>query len=79
MLPGPPIAHHQARKAAELRAPYEDSVGGGRPADAELLAAYMAYIRVEEKQGDPARVQVRWEGRFLARRASRGGPCLSCD
>lgn len=37
----------------------QESVGAGREPGPELLAAYMAYIRVEEKQGDPGRVQVR--------------------
>lgn len=42
----------------------QESVAAGREPGPELLAAYMAYIRVEEKQGDPARVQVRrrWGG-----------------
>lgn len=58
----PPAAlrasHAKAQAAAELRQPYESSVAAGKPADQDLLAAYMAYVKVEEKQGDPARVQV---------------------
>ena len=50
--------YDKAQHAAELRQPYETSVGGGRQADADMLAAYMAYIKVEERQGDPSRVQV---------------------
>jgi hypothetical protein len=37
-------------------------VGGERPADAALLAAYLAYIKLEQAQGDPARVQVGQHG-----------------
>ena len=50
-------AYDKAQHAAELRQPYETSVAAGRPADADLLAAYMAYVKVEERQGDPTRVQ----------------------
>jgi hypothetical protein len=52
-------AYDKAQHAAELRQPYEASVAAGRPADADLLAAYMAYVKVEERQGDPTRVQAR--------------------
>ena len=41
----------RAEAAAALRAPNEDAVGPGRPADADLLAAYMAYINLEEVLG----------------------------
>jgi hypothetical protein len=54
--------HERAVQAAELRSPYEEAIGGGRAADADLLAAYMAYVKVEERAGDPARVQARVEG-----------------
>lgn len=47
-------------QAAELRQPYESSLAGASQAGPELLAAYMAYIKVEERQGDPARVQAGW-------------------
>jgi hypothetical protein len=47
----------KAQHAAELRQPYEASVASGKPATADLLAAYMAYIKVEERGGDPSRVQ----------------------
>ena len=50
-------AYDKAQHSAELRQPYETSVAAGRPADADLLAAYMAYVKVEERQGDPTRVQ----------------------
>ncbi|KAL4457863.1 hypothetical protein ABPG75_012728 [Micractinium tetrahymenae] len=53
--------YERAVHAAGLRQPYEDSVAAGREAGPELLAAYMAYIKVEERQGDPARVQVAYE------------------
>ncbi|KAL4858071.1 Squamous cell carcinoma antigen recognized by T-cells 3 [Chlorella vulgaris] len=45
----------KAQHAAELRQPYEASVASGKPATADLLAAYMAYIKVEERAGDPSR------------------------
>ncbi|KAI8465892.1 MAG: hypothetical protein J3K34DRAFT_452483 [Monoraphidium minutum] len=51
----------RARSAAALRASHEAAVGGGRSADAGLLAAYLAYIKLEQAQGDPARVQVMFE------------------
>lgn len=54
--------YERAAHAAELRQPYEDSVAAGKPAVPELLAAYMAYIKVEERQGDPARVQAGYAG-----------------
>lgn len=47
----------KAQQAAELRQPYEESVAAGKPAGADLLAAYMAYVKVEERAGDPGRVQ----------------------
>ncbi|KAL4424967.1 hypothetical protein ABPG77_002852 [Micractinium sp. CCAP 211/92] len=53
--------HERAVHAADLRQPYEASVAAGEQAGPELLAAYMAYIKVEERQGDPARVQVVYE------------------
>lgn len=33
-------------------------VTGDKPVDASLLAAYLAYVKLEQAQGDPARVQV---------------------
>ena len=56
--PNVAAAHGKAAKLLDLRRPYEEAVGGERPADAELLAAYMAYAKAEEAHGDPARVQV---------------------
>ena len=38
----------RAQAAAALRAPNENAVAPSRPADADLLAAYMAYINLEE-------------------------------
>lgn len=56
-------AYAKAQKLLDLRRPYEEAVcGEGRSPDAELLAAYMAYAKAEEAQGDPARVQVRRNG-----------------
>ena len=55
----------KARAAAALRAAHEAAVGGGggaRPADAALLAAFLAYVKLEQAQGDPARVQARQRG-----------------
>ncbi len=49
----------KAQHAAELRQPYEESVAAGKPPGADLLAAYMAYVKVEERSGDPGRVQVK--------------------
>jgi hypothetical protein len=49
----------KAAAAAELRAANEEAVAPGRPADQDLLAAYVAYVKLEEAHGDPARVQVR--------------------
>jgi hypothetical protein len=48
-----------AQKQLDLRRPYEDAVMTEAPADPNLLAAYLAYIKAEEKEGDPARVQAR--------------------
>lgn len=48
----------KAAAAASLRAAHEAAVSGDKPADAALLAAYLAYIKLEQAQGDPARVQV---------------------
>lgn len=62
----------RARQAAALRAAHEAAVAGARPADAALLAAYLAYIKLEQAQGDPARVQVR-APRARGRRGAGGG------
>jgi hypothetical protein len=56
-------AAERARAAAALRAAHEAAVASDKPADAALLAAYLAYIKLEQTQGDPARVQVREQGR----------------
>jgi hypothetical protein len=76
-------AAQRASEAASLRAAHEAAVGGERAADAGLLAAYLAYVKLEQEQADPARVQAsrgprgsagdwvdwaRWEAR--SRRAS---------
>jgi hypothetical protein len=58
-------AAQRAQQAAALRRAHEAAVAPGRAADAALLAAYLAYIKLEETHGDPARVQVRC-GRFFA-------------
>ena len=57
----PEEVRREARRAAkgvQLRQPYEEAVAAGKPADADLLAAYMAYIKVEQTDGEPQRVQV---------------------
>ena len=50
--------YDKAQAAVALRAANEAAVAAGKDADSELLAAYMAYTKLEEAQGDPARVQV---------------------
>ena len=50
--------YEKAQAAVALRAANEAAVAAGKDADSELLAAYMAYTKREEAQGDPARVQV---------------------
>ena len=40
--------HKQALQMLAVRASSEASVAAGKPADATLLAAYMAYIKLEE-------------------------------
>lgn len=50
--------HENAKAAAALRAASEAAVAAGKPADHDLLAAYSAYIKLEQGAGDPARVQV---------------------
>jgi len=48
-LPPPVVrARAKAAAAAAARRGHEAAVASGRPADADLLAAYMAYIRLEE-------------------------------
>lgn len=54
-------AYDAACAAVELRQPYETAVAAGRAADADLLAAYMGYIKVEESGGQPARVLLLFE------------------
>jgi hypothetical protein len=39
-------AAHRSQEAADLRSANEEAVAPGKPADANLLAAYMAYIAV---------------------------------
>ncbi len=50
--------YDKAQAAVALRTANEAAVAPGKDADSELLAAYMAYTKLEEAQGDPARVQV---------------------
>ncbi len=50
--------YEKAQAAVALRKANEAAVSPGKDADSELLAAYMAYTKLEEAQGDPARVQV---------------------
>ncbi|KAG1673451.1 hypothetical protein FOA52_002217 [Chlamydomonas sp. UWO 241] len=51
----------KAVEAASLRAPYEAAVSHDKAADAALLAAHMAYIKLEQAGGEPARVQCAYE------------------
>ena len=51
--------YSKAQSAVAVRRASEAAVAAGKAADSELLAAYMAYIKLEEAQGEPARVQVR--------------------
>ena len=44
-------AYAKAQEAVSLRRTYETAVAPDRPADAHLLAAYMAYIRLEQVGG----------------------------
>lgn len=49
MLPATVQAgYERAQAAVELRAPNEDAVDASKAADADLLAAYMAYIGLEQ-------------------------------
>lgn len=50
--------YSKAQSAVAVRRASEAAVAPGREADSELLAAYMAYIKLEEAQAEPARVQV---------------------
>lgn len=54
-------AAQRSQEAADLRAANEEAVAAGKPADANLLAAYMAYIALEKAQKAPARVQLLFE------------------
>ncbi|GAX74832.1 hypothetical protein CEUSTIGMA_g2278.t1 [Chlamydomonas eustigma] len=54
-------AFSKAQEALALRRPYEVAVAPGKPADAHLLAAFMAYIKLEKEIGEPARVQCLYE------------------
>lgn len=47
--------YEKAQAAVELRIAHEQAVAPGRPADNDLLAAYMAYINLEEVPSDPHR------------------------
>ena len=55
-------AYNKAQEAVSLRQPYEQALAAGQPAGAQLLAAYVSYIKLEEAQGEPARVQVSGAG-----------------
>ena len=50
--------YSKAQSAVAVRRASEAAVVAGKEANTELLAAYMAYIKLEESQGEPARVQV---------------------
>lgn len=56
-----------AQRAYALREPFETALATvGEVSSAELLSAYLAYIRVEEGGNDPARVQVLYERALAA-------------
>ncbi len=48
----------KSQAAAKLRAASEAAVTAGRAADHDLLAAFTAYLKLEEAGGDAARLQV---------------------
>ena len=45
--------YKRAQAAVELRAPNEDAVDASKAADADLLAAYLAYIGLEQVCASP--------------------------
>ncbi|CAD7704932.1 unnamed protein product [Ostreobium quekettii] len=51
----------KAQMMVDIRRSFEERVGENQTADAELLASYLAYIKIEETNGDPARVQCIYE------------------
>ena len=51
--------YEKAQSAVAVRRASEEAVAPGKAADSTLLAAYIAYTKLEEAQGDPARVQAR--------------------
>lgn len=53
--------YERAQAAVELRAPNEDAVDASKAADADLLAAYMAYIGLEQVRPLPVFPQPRRE------------------
>ena len=75
-------AYNKAQEAVSLRQPYEQALAAGQPAGAQLLAAYVSYIKLEEAQGEPARVQVSGAGGgglWVMVCRSVGGEALSHD
>eukprot|EP00798_Chlamydomonas_sp_ICE-L_P021550 gene21550-28543_t len=54
-------AHTKAQEAAQLRMSYETAVSADKAPDANVLAAFLAYVKLEQAQGDPARVQCIYE------------------
>eukprot|EP00775_Hariotina_reticulata_P001716 gene1716-2059_t len=59
-------AAERSANGAQLRAAHEAAVGGEKTHDAQLLAAYMAYIQLEKAQKDPARLQLLYERAIAA-------------
>ncbi|KAK9853378.1 hypothetical protein WJX84_010588 [Apatococcus fuscideae] len=53
--------YDKAQAVAAARKDLEIAVAAGKPADMDLLASYMAYVKLEQAQGDPARVQMAYE------------------
>ncbi|DBA73744.1 TPA: hypothetical protein ACH3X2_009718 [Trebouxia sp. C0005] len=56
----------KAQQAVSLRHEHEAMVAPDKPADENLLAAFLAYIKYEEAKGDPARVQLVYERALAA-------------
>lgn len=56
----------KAQQAVSLRSEHEAMVAPDKPADENLLAAFLAYIKYEESKGDPAHVQLLYERALAA-------------
>ncbi|KAL3153941.1 hypothetical protein ABBQ32_013502 [Trebouxia sp. C0010 RCD-2024] len=56
----------KAQQAVSLRSEHEAMVASDKPADENLLAAFLAYIKYEEAKGDPPHVQLLYERALAA-------------